>query len=53
MAAEGINFVTGVADGEDGQPTLESLRAENDAVILATGLVGWPNVLPVPTNTTL
>lgn len=36
MAAEGINFKPGVAVGE-GDVTLDSLRAKNDAVILATG----------------
>jgi len=37
MASEGIKFVTGVAVGQEGQPTLDSLRAENDAVVVATG----------------
>ncbi|KAK0650238.1 putative glutamate synthase (NADPH) [Lasiodiplodia hormozganensis] len=36
MAAEGIIFKPGVAVGE-GDITLDSLRAKNDAVILATG----------------
>lgn len=35
MAAEGIQFKTGVAVGEDIQ--LKDLKAENDAVIIATG----------------
>ena len=35
MAAEGINFKTGVAVGQDVQ--LMGLKAENDAVIIATG----------------
>lgn len=35
MAAEGINFKTGVAVGEDVQ--LMDLKAQNDAVIIATG----------------
>ncbi|KAK0613827.1 hypothetical protein B0T14DRAFT_569832 [Immersiella caudata] len=35
MAAEGINFKTGVAVGEDIQ--LMDLKAENDAVVIATG----------------
>ncbi|KAH8907138.1 glutamate synthase [Coniochaeta sp. PMI_546] len=35
MAAEGVQFKTGVAVGEDIQ--LKDLRAENDAVIIATG----------------
>jgi len=35
MAAEGVQFKTGVAVGEDIQ--LGDLRAENDAVIIATG----------------
>jgi glutamate synthase (NADPH/NADH) len=47
MAAEGIKFVTGVAVGEEGQPTLESLREENDAVVLATGATVARD-LPIP-----
>jgi glutamate synthase (NADPH/NADH) len=35
MAAEGVNFKTGVAVGEDVQ--LTDLKKENDAVIIATG----------------
>ncbi|KAL1306530.1 hypothetical protein AAFC00_005221 [Neodothiora populina] len=45
MASEGINFVTGVHVGE-GDITLESLRAENDAVVLATGAT-VPRDLPI------
>ncbi|KAH7366847.1 glutamate synthase [Plectosphaerella cucumerina] len=37
MAAEGIQFKCGVAVGEEGHPTLADLRAENSAVIIATG----------------
>jgi glutamate synthase (NADPH/NADH) len=37
MAAEGIKFVTGVAVGPDSEVTLDSLRASNDSVIIATG----------------
>ena len=37
MAREGIKFVTGVAVGEPDMPSLESLRGENDAVVIATG----------------
>jgi glutamate synthase (NADPH/NADH) len=36
LASEGVTFVTGVAVGAEGQPTLESLREENDAVVLAS-----------------
>jgi glutamate synthase (NADPH/NADH) len=36
MAAEGIKFVTGCFVGE-GEITLETLRKDNDAVVLATG----------------
>lgn len=46
MASEGINFVTGVHVG-DGDITLESLRADNDAVVLATGAT-VPRDLPIP-----
>lgn len=35
MAAEGVNFKTGVAIGED--ITLDDLRAQTDAVVIATG----------------
>lgn len=37
MAEEGVNFKTGVAIGEDGQPSLDDLRESNDAVVIATG----------------
>lgn len=37
MAAEGIKFVTGCAVGPDNEVSLDSLRASNDAVVLATG----------------
>ncbi|PGH13754.1 hypothetical protein AJ79_03453 [Helicocarpus griseus UAMH5409] len=37
MAAEGIKFVTGTAVGPDERVSLEGLRKENDAVIIATG----------------
>lgn len=37
MAAEGIKFVTGTAVGPDSDVSLQSLRASNDAVIIATG----------------
>lgn len=46
MAAEGINFVTGVAVGE-GDVSLGSLRASNDAVVLATGSTVGRD-LPIP-----
>ncbi|KAF2146077.1 uncharacterized protein K452DRAFT_294685 [Aplosporella prunicola CBS 121167] len=46
MAAEGINFVTGVHVGE-GDITIDSLRGENDAVILATGATVARD-LPIP-----
>ncbi|KAF2742902.1 glutamate synthase [Sporormia fimetaria CBS 119925] len=47
MAAEGIKFVTNAAIGEEGQPSLESLRAENDAVVIATGATVARD-LPIP-----
>jgi glutamate synthase (NADPH/NADH) len=47
MAAEGVNFVHGVTIGEEGQPTLESLRAEHDAVVIATGATVARD-LPIP-----
>lgn len=47
LAAEGVKFVTGVAVGAEGQPSLESLRAEYDAVILATGATVARD-LPIP-----
>ena len=37
MADEGIKFVTSTSVGPDGDVTLESLRNENDAVVIATG----------------
>ncbi|CAG8876865.1 unnamed protein product [Penicillium nalgiovense] len=37
MAAEGIKFVAGTAVGPDCEVSLQSLRATNDAVIVATG----------------
>ncbi|KAJ5937168.1 hypothetical protein N7454_004823 [Penicillium verhagenii] len=37
MAAEGVKFVAGTAVGPDSEVTLQSLRATNDAVIIATG----------------
>jgi glutamate synthase (NADH) len=46
MAAEGVNFVTGVHVGKDGID-LASLRAENDAVVIATGAT-VPRDLPIP-----
>ncbi|KAL8750246.1 MAG: hypothetical protein Q9199_007194 [Rusavskia elegans] len=37
MADEGVKFVTGVEVGPDSDITLQSLRQENDAVVIATG----------------
>jgi glutamate synthase (NADPH/NADH) len=37
MAAEGVNFVTGVMVGPGEEVSLESLRQSNDAVIISTG----------------
>lgn len=37
MAAEGINFVTDCAVGPDEEVSLDSLREDNDAVIICTG----------------
>jgi len=37
MADEGIKFVTGTTVGPDSEVSLESLRRENDAVVIATG----------------
>ena len=37
MAAEGVKFVTSTAVGPDEEVSLQSLRQENDAVIIATG----------------
>lgn len=45
MAAEGIIFKTGVTVGED--VTIDSLREENDAVVLATGAT-VPRDLAIP-----
>ena len=46
MAKEGINFVTGCAVGE-GDITLDSLRNDSDAVIIATGATVARD-LPIP-----
>ena len=46
MAAEGIQFVTGCHVGE-GDVTLDSLRAEHDAVVIATGATVARD-LPIP-----
>ncbi|KAF1810141.1 putative glutamate synthase Glt1 [Eremomyces bilateralis CBS 781.70] len=46
MAAEGVKFVTGCSVGE-GDVTLASLRASNDAVVLATGATVARD-LPIP-----
>lgn len=46
MASEGIKFRPGTAIG-DGDVTLESLRAENDAVVIATGATVARD-LPIP-----
>ena len=46
MAAEGVKFITGCAVGE-GDVTLESLRKENDAVVIATGATVARD-LPIP-----
>jgi len=45
MRAEGVKFVTGVEIGKD--LTMEQLRAENDAVLLAIGATR-PRDLPIP-----
>jgi len=37
LAEEGVKFVTSTLVGPDSEVSLESLRAENDAVVLATG----------------
>lgn len=47
MAAEGVNFVTGCSVGPDETISLESLRDENDAVIIATGATVARD-LPIP-----
>ncbi len=46
---EGIEFVTGanVADGSDGSIAIDTLAADNDAVLLATGAT-VPRDLPIP-----
>ncbi|KAJ9666072.1 glutamate synthase [NADH] [Coniosporium apollinis] len=46
MGAEGVQYRTGVHVGE-GDVTLESLRAENDAVVIATGATVARD-LPIP-----
>jgi glutamate synthase (NADH) len=46
MASEGIKFVTNTTVGE-GDITLDSLRKESDAVVLATGAT-VPRDLPIP-----
>lgn len=46
MASEGVQFVTNTAVG-DGDITLESLRGENDAVVIATGATVARD-LPIP-----
>ncbi|KAI9716892.1 MAG: glutamate synthase [NADH] [Candelaria pacifica] len=46
MAAEGVKFVTGVAVGNE-DVTLDSLREENDAVVIATGATVARD-LPIP-----
>ena len=46
MAAEGIRFVTGCHVGE-AEVTLDSLRGENDAVVIATGATVARD-LPIP-----
>lgn len=46
MGKEGVKYVTGCHVG-DGDVTLESLRAEHDAVIIATGAT-VPRDLPIP-----
>ena len=37
LAAEGIDFVTSAHIGQEGDPSIEEIRDENDAVILAMG----------------
>ncbi|KAL8906455.1 MAG: hypothetical protein Q9171_006267 [Xanthocarpia ochracea] len=37
MADEGVRFITGVEVGPDSETTLQSLRQEHDAVVIATG----------------
>ncbi|KAE8220612.1 hypothetical protein CF319_g5887 [Tilletia indica] len=45
MAEEGVKFVTGVNVGKD--VSAEELKAENDAVLFATGAT-WPRDLKIP-----
>ncbi|CAI5493255.1 unnamed protein product [Closterium sp. Naga37s-1] len=47
MAAEGITFVTNAHAGVDEQYSLDKLRADNDAMLLACGSTK-PRDLPVP-----
>ncbi len=49
MRDAGINFVTStaVADGSNGSVAVDTLRAENDAVLLTTGAT-VPRDLPIP-----
>ncbi|CAI5466439.1 unnamed protein product [Closterium sp. Yama58-4] len=47
MAAEGVTFVTNAHVGVDEQYSVEKLRAENDAMLLACGSTK-PRDLPVP-----
>lgn len=46
MAAEGVQYRTGVQVNGDSDVTLESLRAEHDAVVIATGAT-VPRDLPI------
>lgn len=45
MAAEGVEFVPNADVGRN--VTVESLRAENDAVVFCTGAT-WPRDLKIP-----
>ena len=47
MAAEGVKFVTGVEVGPNNETSLESLRKEYDAVVVATGAT-IPRDLRIP-----
>ncbi len=47
MAAEGVEFRVGVSVGDDGVVTLDALRADFDAVLLAIGSTR-PRLLEVP-----
>ncbi|XP_024969533.1 glutamate synthase 1 [NADH], chloroplastic-like [Cynara cardunculus var. scolymus] len=47
MAKEGVNFVVNASVGNDPSYSIESLRQDNDAVILAVGSTK-PRDLPVP-----